>query len=173
MSESREIKMAVDKFRIAYTAMRQLAAKANDGPSELKYLFGVAAYERKFDATTKVLQGIETNFSRPTPRGKVLTTEGEKRQARVLASMLTITLPPVSELFTKDDLPKKADEEGDIANRTATALWAAQLGPFYDHKVTGERKALLDQDVSADELAALDAAANAPVVPELPAPDAA
>src|ERR1017187_6393398 len=122
MSEAREIKIRVDKFRVASNAMRQLAAKSLAAESELKFPFSLAAYERFFDATTKVLQKIDADFSRPTPRGKVLTTEGEKRQARVLASMLTIKLPPAGELFMRDDLPKKADEEGDIANRAASAL---------------------------------------------------
>jgi hypothetical protein len=163
MSDSRSIRIKTDKFRLAYNAMRQLAAKANDAGSELKYTFAVAAYEKHFDATTTVLTANETKYSRPTARGKVLTAEGEARQARILAVMLPITLPPDDLLFTKDDLPKKTDEEGDIANRTANALWAAQLGPFYDQKLTGEKKALLEQDITLDALKALEEAATAPL----------
>ena len=161
MAESRYVPLRTDKFRIAYEAMRGIASKAlPTAESEMKLSLLVKSYEKVYDATTEALKKNETANGRLVGSRTALTPLGITRRDRIVAVTLQIKLPPKDCLVKKSDLPKVDTDapEKDIDNRQATAFLVSQLGPFYDHEASGERKDLLDTELDAESLAALDAA---------------
>jgi len=179
MTDARHVSIRTDKFRIAYEAMRALASKAlPTAESEMKFALFVKSYEKTYDATTAALKKNEDATGRKIGNRTQLTPAGEARRDRIAAVLLTVKLPPKDCLVKKADLPKHDDEaDKDVDNYGAVALLASHLGPFYDHEVSGEKKELLDTELDADSLAALDAAyseaIDAPAVGERSANDVA
>ena len=158
MSTLKQATLKISKFRMAIDAMKNIAAKTLGVDSETKMALLVKAYEKPYDATTDVLKKVEVKFSRRIGRADVLSPEGVRRRDAILDRQITIKLPV--KLITKADLPAKVDGEDDASNRQATALWVSALGPFYDHEAKADDKELLDQDMDADELKAIDAIAD-------------
>lgn len=160
MAESRYIPLRTDKFRIAYEAMRGIASKTLPPESETKLALLVKGYEKIYDATTEALKKNELANGRKIGMRTVMTPLGEARRERITAVLLQIKLPPKDCLIKKSDLPKRDEDalDKDIDNRQATAFLVSQLGPFYDHEATGEKKEVLETDLDAESLAALEAA---------------
>lgn len=159
-SISRIVPIRTDKFRIHYEAMRGFATKTLPPESETKMALLVKSYEKTYDATTAALKKNETANGRMVGSRLILTPLGQARRDRIAAVILQVKLPPKDCLVKKSDLPKPdADAlDKDIDNRQSTAFLISQLGPFYDHEVTGEKKELLETDISEESLKLLDAA---------------
>ena len=156
-SEKRSTQMRTDKFRVAYDAMKGIASKTLPIESEVKLALLVKSYEKMYDATTAVLKKIEQAYGREIGSRTILNAAGIARRDRFAATLITVKLPPVGKLIVRADLPKKSDDDTDATNRQATAFLVSQLGPFYNHEATGADKELLDTELDADSLAALEA----------------
>lgn len=159
MAESRHLSIRTDKFRVHYEAMRGLAAKTLPAESETKLALLVKSYEKVFDATTAALKKNEDTNGQKRGHRVILTPVGEARRDRIAATQIMVKLPPKDCLIKKSDLPKLDDAaEKDMENRNGTAWLVSQLGPFYDHEVSGEKKEMLETELDAESLAALEAA---------------
>jgi len=167
-TELKIVPMKTEKFRVAYEAMQRIAAKTLAPESEVKLALLVAAYQKTYDGTTAVLKKIEAAHTRRVGRQDLLTPEGVVRRDRVLATSIMVKLPKI--LIVRGDLPAKDDAPTDAENRQSVAWLAAALGPFYDHGPDG--KELLGFALDDDALAALEAAADAPVDAPVPVADA-
>jgi hypothetical protein len=162
MSTDRQsVTMKTEKFRTIHEAMSGIAAKMLPPDSEVKLSLLVGSYQLMYDKTTVVLKKVEEKYSRMIGRERILTQEGAVRRDRILATPITVRLPVKSLLITRADLPVKSDDADDAKNRQAVALLVGALGPFYDHGSKDETKAMLDTDLDADSLAALEAAGDA------------
>lgn len=160
MSDDRQVKVRTDKFRTHYEAMQGIGAKTLEPESQTKVALLLASYDKVYAATTTNIQQNETANGRLIGSRRILNAEGLARRERLNAVVLNIKLPPKSCLIKKADLPIKDADAGekDLANRNGVAFLVSQLGPFFDHEVTGEKREMLDTDLDQESLDALKAA---------------
>lgn len=162
----RQHRLSINKFRAIYAALGLYTNKyLPSAGSETKGALIMKSYQGISEALESRASKLDRKYMTPKDSGKGVNVTGAaelvRKRREFGETLITIRLP--RELITADDFPSAKsggdDEEtaDDRKNRQANAALKVDLGPLYDWSKDKKGTEELEQSLSEQELAVLDA----------------